>query len=273
MPDPLPRKVDVNDYLALAHVHPECVRIWKAGRDAGRRDTFIGLIRTDDWTLFLAPCFGLDDAETQVPRGDAELKADWEKKISIGEFDKRTRVVGASSTATETSTRIEATRNSLEKVYGTQNVCYVKLDPKKGFDGVSHQSFSRWVNHKFGIDDPRWWSAALGFGIQVDRTGYFVRFASTLNQKCGQNPGGGDRFQRRMSNKEEHQAREPRDLPKQWALLTERILARDLELALHEPEKKFERMRAQGDEKKTTKLRRFDHRYQPDSETSGCTMM
>lgn len=245
---PLPRKTaTLSDTLRLATVNDVCVDIWHRGRDGGRTDTFIGLINTNDWVFYLAPCFGVDDMSWV---GEGDNKATIADKIARGNFP-GTTMVKANSTSSSDATMVAVRKSDLEAVYGAGNVCYAELDPVKGFDGNSHKSLNRWIRvnrARLESGDGDFWNRALGIAIQRDKDGYYMRFASTLNLhpgQCGENltfepkmieqqlyflkciPRG-----TRMVPDTRPTTREDRDLPKQWSRFVEEVLARDLNLAL-----------------------------------------
>lgn len=151
-------------------------------------------------------------------------------------------------------------------------VCYTKLEPEKGFDGYSHKALHRWIHYsanRLGLSGEVTWIKALGFAIQVDKDGYYIRFASTLNESPGQSQAGRTFVKRqvaeqvyilccipwgrRMVDAPLNPLREPRDLPMQWSRFEEEVLARDLELALISRHKVKSR-----DEDQMTRLTRFE---------------
>lgn len=307
IPAHLPRKLSKWDQekqaRSLARVHPACQEIWKAGIKKGRQDTFIGLVELDTMTLFLAPCFGIrhrdvprdkdaalfedlgipDPNGKMVPDPFRAAAADYAiaERIKKNDFPKDMTVV---SSNTSLSDRFEEwKKGELEKVYGAGNVCLVWLGPEfdTKFDGKSHRALGRWLNNKGWtsdtiVKDANWWTRSLGFAIQKDKDGWFIRFASSLNERWGQETGSDKgTFEPRnpkpifdtrfnpltleieQTQKIKYQDRESRDLPKQWALFIEDILARDLGLALHKPKNtSFERMQSHQ-EHQTTKFTRF----------------
>jgi len=307
IPAHLPRKLsrwDLGEQAKkLARVHRACQEIWKEGFKKGRQDTFIGLVELDTMTLFLAPCFGIRDRDR--PRGkDAALFENLDiagpngkmipdpfklgpaenamaARIAKNKLPKDMTVV---SSNTSVGDRFEEwKKGELEKVYGVGNVCLVWLGPESDtkFDGKSHKALSRWLVNKgwtsnIKVDGADWWTRSLGFAIQKDTNGWFIRFASTLNERWGQSQNRENRtFEPRnpkpiietrinprtrdieQTQKIKYEDREPRDLPKQWALFIEEILKRDLDLALHKPKNtSFERMQSHQ-EHQTTKFTRF----------------
>jgi hypothetical protein len=264
----LPRKLyqsyEWNFRALFAKVHSLCVAIWQSGRSAGRNDTFIGLINTNNMLFFLAPCFGVEEGVTRIETakekedardlGEAHVLAE---KIARGQFSGRRGFVVSSSTSAQSADVKQWTKSEIERVYGPGNVCYVQL--KQGedfrhakFDGQSHKALFRFVNfHTFIEPQGNWWNKALGFAIQRDAVGYYIRYASTLNERIGQYQG--DTFEPRKTARPD---REPRDLPGQWARFCERILVRDLKLSLSVEPGEFGRM-VSRDEHQTTKFSRF----------------
>jgi hypothetical protein len=243
---PLPRRITPNvlDQIKGAHVNAHCCKIWRKGREASRQDTFIGLIDTTDWNFYLAPCFGVDADD--VEGGDHDVKIE---NAVLGDFPDTTDVK-SNSTSARDATMVEIKKSALEAAYGKGNVCYVVLDPKKGFDGNSHRALYRWIVNfakRLGCSGDVEWRKLLGFAIQKDTDGYYIRFASTLNEHPGQYHSG-NTFVPRQFEEQLHilccipwgtrmvdapnPAREPRDLPKAWSRFVEEVLARDLELAL-----------------------------------------
>jgi hypothetical protein len=247
---PLPRKISpgVLDHVKQARVNAHCCAIWKAGRDGGRQDTFIGLIDSTDWAFYLAPCFGIDaDDVKRIFTGVDKVTT--ARRISIGDFPGDTDVK-SNSTSSSDARMVAIKKSVLDTAYGAGNVCYAELDPVKGFDGQSHKSLYRWITNSkrtLGIEGTVTWDKLLGFAIQKDKDGYYIRFASTLNEHPGQ-MGESPTFVRRQVAQQVYilccipwgtkmvdatnPNREPRDLPKAWSRLVETVLARDLRLAL-----------------------------------------
>jgi hypothetical protein len=245
----LPRKIDDSnrDQLRVARVNARCAAIWNAGRTGGRQDTFIGLIDTETWTFFIAPCFGVDQGVV-----DSGSPAATARDIAIGNFPGTTDVK-SNSTSARDATMVTVQKSVLDGVYGAGGVCYAELDPVKGFDGSSHKSLFRWINnstHALGLGGAVNWFKLLGFAIQKDNDGYYIRFASTLNEGPGQQPSDDSPTFAKKPDKVVPRVilgcipagtktvsgvnpnREPRDLPKSWSLFVETILARDLGLSL-----------------------------------------
>jgi hypothetical protein len=243
---PLPRKIspDITEQLRVAHVNAHCSGIWTAGRVGGRQDTFIGLINSEDWSFYLAPCFGVDPGVV-----DGGSKAVTANLIATGNFPGTTDVKSNSTSASD-ATMVTVKKSVLEAVYGAGNVCYAELDPVKGFDGQSHKSLYRWINVNkatLGVSGAVTWEKLLGFAIQRDNDSYYIRFASTLNEHPGQS-GESPTFVKKEIEQQifflgcipwgtktvdaSNPAREPRDLPKEWSRFVETVLARDLGLAL-----------------------------------------
>lgn len=244
---PLPRKIDaeVVEKVRVARVNAHCATIWTNGRAAGRSDTFIGLINSVNWEFFLAPCFGIDQGV--VTGGD---KATLMRNIAIGNFPGTTDVK-SNSTSSSDATMVVIKKQVLDTAYGAGNVCYAELDPVKGFDGQSHKSLFRWINASvdtLNLAGRVTWEKLLGFAIQKDKDGYYIRFASTLNLHPGQLVSDAKTFRPKTVEKTNYVLgcipwgtktvetsnphREPRDLPKDWSRFVETILARDLKLSL-----------------------------------------
>lgn len=231
------------DALLAAKVNDVCAAIWEAGKAGGRTDTYIGIINSQDWAFYLAPCFGL--APGTVNEGSAVATA---AKIAKGDFPDDTDVM-QNSTSSADATMVKVKKSVLEACYGKGNICYAELDPIKGFDGQSHKALNRWIRENRARLHPgdNFWDKALGFAIQRDKVGYYIRFASTLNLNKGQNAGGGATFVKRQVMQQVYflgcikwgfkavdapkRAIEDRDLPREWTLFVEKILCRDLKLA------------------------------------------
>jgi hypothetical protein len=247
---PLPRKItpDVPKPLRTAHVDAYCASIWRTGRNKGRGDTFIGLIDTVNWTFYLAPCFGIDAGvvDSGEPAATASL-------IAKGEFPDTTDVK-SNSTSARDATMVTVKKSALESVYGAGNVCYTELDPQKGFDGQSHKALYRWIknNDRIGVRDGVDWFKLLGFAIQKDNDGYYMRFASTLNE----HPGQTSKYFSFVKKENPKEGRESRDLPKDWSRFVEEVLGRDLGLALI----KRDWIQSRGEEQ-NSRLTRFEHSY------------
>jgi hypothetical protein len=265
----LPRKLyqsyEWNFRALFAKVHSLCVAIWQSGRSAGRNDTFIGLINTKNMLFFLAPCFGVEEGMTRIETAkEKETARDLgeayviTEKVARGQFSGREGFIVSSSTSAQSAVVEMWTKSEIERVYGPGNVCYVQLKAGETFqhakfDGQSHKALYSFLKaHTFIKPDPEgWWNQALGFAIQRDADGYYIRYASTLNERIGQYQG--DTFEPRKTARPD---REPRDLPGQWARFCERILFRDLKLSLSNAPGQFERM-VSRDEHQRTKLSRF----------------
>lgn len=141
--------------------------------------------------------------------------------------------VFAGSTSREKDAARSFTWADVKRIYGDCGACLVLIEQqKKGFDGKSHQACSAWVRAVLRPQPAEsWFQRALGFAIQRDRQGYYVRFSSTLNQKLGQ--GGAATFVAR-DDVEKKSSREPRDLPKEWSMQLLSVLSRDLKMAYHD---------------------------------------
>ncbi len=245
-----------------AHVHPFCSNLWKIGKEHRPMDTFIGVISRIDWTFYVAPCFGVTklmrnllwpdslEADMAVQRGEIPFTY----RDENGRF--RDVTVKASATATEGDDRMFPVRE-IEMTYGARIACYVLLDDDNKFDGKSHKAMRIWiVSHS--LDRSIELNQTLGFSIQRDKSGYYIRYASGLNERVGQNVVSKlATFKGANEHTAKYPARETRDLPKAWACFVESILARDLSLALLKPGGgKFDRI-VSRDESQTTKISRF----------------
>jgi hypothetical protein len=268
--------------LELAHVHPTCRLAWDKMRASGRTDSFIGITDSTTWIFYMAPCAGVDETHPsiQAVRNSAGPGAPYVEAVAAGEFHGDTPVMfGNTASASGAFTRNVLKKSDLEAIYGKNAVCYVLLGPdqyaKSNFDGKSHQACFRWAKRNFGLSSSIYQEHLLGWAVQKDSTGYFLRFASSLNEVWGQgNVVGGVRTGAKTFTPRQPRAdrvdigslkdwrphsgvaKEPRDLPKTWALFFERIISRDLVLTLQGGASAFERMTAR-DEGNTTKLRRF----------------
>jgi hypothetical protein len=265
---PLPRKItpDIFDHIRGARVNDHCCKIWRRGRKRDRQDTFIGLIDSTDWSFYLAPCFGVDANAVNGEVNDEKLE-----NAARGNFPDETDVKSNSTSASDT-TMVTIKKGVLDEVYGEGNICYVVLDPEKGFDGNSHRALYRWIGFsakQLSCSGNLEWRKLLGFAIQKDKDGYYIRFASTLNEHPGQYYAGNTFVPRQVAEQvtilccipwgtrmvdAPNPQREPRDLPKRWCRFVETVLARDLELALisrHD-------IASRGDEH-LTRMTRFTH--------------
>jgi hypothetical protein len=264
LPRKLYRDLEWRRKTLEAKVHPLCVDLWLRGRAAGRNDSFIGLINSNNLLFFLAPCFGVDSDVALVPKDsddkhlpEAHLRP---QKIARGEFDVGKR--GSIIQATSARMKVQKWKKStIEDVYGAGNVCYVPLKGEDfgtgNFDGWSHQALFRFLKNHAGFAlQGNWWSEALGFAIQREpEVGYFIRYASRLNQLRGQLEG--DPFSARTKEREKHPTVDPRDLPGQWSRLCETILVRDLKLSLSNNPGEFVRVKSHRNPAETSKASPF----------------
>lgn len=147
-----------------------------------------------------------------------------------------------------------------------------QLDPHKGFDGLSHKALYRWINVNkgpLGISGGVDWYKLLGFAIQKDNDGYYMRFASMLNVHPGQEGESLSFVKKEIEEKilrlgcipwgtrtidRSNPNREPRDLPKDWSRFVEEVLARDLGLSLISRDQ----IQSRGEDQ-YSRLTRFDH--------------
>jgi hypothetical protein len=283
MPEPLNRKFDdhfnacpVGQQVAmsLAHVEPDCVKAWARMKALGRTDSFIGLTDTTSWIFYLAPCAGVDASEATLTALSKTLsETAFLEAVARGDFSDTPVLFGNTAAAAGRFSKQTLWKSALDTQYGAGAVCYVPLEHTQyagsNFDGQSHKSCFRWAKQRFGLPGAAW-NQVLGWAIQKDNGGYYLRFASALNERWGQ--GGSRTFTERQQRPDkidlakagdwhphasaQQAKKEPRDLPKTWAQFFERVLARDLGLTLQDAAARHERMTAR-DENKTTKLRRF----------------
>jgi hypothetical protein len=246
MPFPLPRKIKTDmspDAIALRtqtrhwRVHPVCQAIWNTNRELSRNDTFVGLIDTETWVTYLAPTFGVTPDECARSlggkvTGGPPLRDLRERLAKFHKLPDSLSLVAA-STSKQADDALRVTWREVKSVYGTGACLVAFKDDGKGFDGNSHPSLGTWV--RFNIRDrpaAGWIMTALGFAIQRDLAGYFVRFASGFNQGAGSQVDRRDKstvFADRNKPALDR-LREPRDLPQEWAEELVRILARDLDM-------------------------------------------
>ncbi len=258
----------------LWKLEPFCKLLWTANRRRGRTDTFIGLMDTDTWTLYLAPCFGVTADECQAKFGrsadnkDGALLALREKLTKFEALHDDLEVVSASPAVEVDETR-KHRWSEVKGVYG-KGACLVPFyRSKPGFDGNSHPTLGLWIRNSTDIAPKPagdWLYRALGFAIQRDKEGYYVRFGSGFNHGAGSqvtDPNRSTVFSSRSVSgifDELDKKRDPRDLPKQWAEKLVEILARDLHMGYITPddpsEKFFDRMIARGDDQ-TSKFKRL----------------
>lgn len=244
---PLPRKIKTDMSAAAValraqtqhwRVHPVCQAIWNTNRELSRNDTFVGLIDTETWVTYLAPTFGVTPDECERSLGGKAtggvLLLGLRQRLA--KFDRLpdTLSLVAASTSKQADDAVRVPWREVKRVYGTGACLVAFKDDGKGFDGNSHPSLGWWVKYNIPHGGPAagWLNSALGFAIQRDAGGYFVRFASGYNQGAGSqvnNPDKSTVFADR-NNPALDRLREPRDLPQEWAEELVRILARDLEM-------------------------------------------
>ncbi|MEZ2347822.1 hypothetical protein [Terriglobus sp. RCC_193] len=236
---PLPRdpKELLGPGAGTTRVAPACINLWQTTLRSGRLDTFIGIIDTQKWICYLAPCFGI---VVSNPKETFKQLVDFYNAVRDGVFPPDTPCM-ANSTSAADKTMVGTPKSELDHIYGAHGVCFVPLD-KPSFDGYSHKAMHRWVVRY--CDDSVKWERCLGFAIQRDATGYYIRHASTLNEFPGQMresiiptfqpikplmvpnyvccciPWGQVPYVDKTI--------EPRDLPTEWARLLEGVLERDL---------------------------------------------
>ena len=296
----LPRRFsqygDAASIMQRAKVHPVCIDLWKHNRVSRGSDTFIGMTDTRDWTFYVAPCFGVSTADQQRIKTGLEARYGDDKiglnKATVNAYaraDLSALITNVTASSTATGATVQVPLASLEHVYGRGNFVLVQLtqDTDKGFDGKSHAALTAWIAAHPAITLPERGASglkmnSLGFAIQRDTTGYYIRFASSLNEVWGQGElalnddktvdrrpsanvkrtfeyrplGGTAADDARHLGYE--RTREKRDLPKEWAQFFELILARDLKLALINAGAKHDRIVSRGITGASSKLRRFD---------------
>lgn len=258
------------------HVDPYCYRLWLANRMRRRRDTFIGLMDTMTWTLYIAPCFGVTPDECQAKLGASADKLNavlGNLRVRLTKFENvpdNLQLVSG-STSIESDAARTLTWGEIKPIYGP-GACLVPWSrDKKGFDGHSHATMLAWIKHNPNINPKPgegWAAKALGFAIQRDAEGYYVRFSSGFNQAPQSNIADATKnvvFAERSSRGKLLQldkSHELRDLPKEWAMKMVEILARDLHMGYHRPtladytDPFFERMVSRG-EHQTSKFKRL----------------
>jgi hypothetical protein len=305
---PIARKFyDYLEYCALserlkieaARIHPDCVQAWGYMKGSDRTDSFIGITDISTWIFYMAPCAGVNANHPNIRALDHLHAKVRMQRVASGEFPDDTPVMfGNTASASGKFAQDELPKSRLEGMYGagSRAICYVLLDEEQylgsNFDGKSHQACFYWAKAKYNLGFNIFSDSLLGWAIQKDNNGYFLRFASSLNECWGQgfvNPDGTRSGQKTFTDRITRPERkhvspadptvkkdlalgfrkEARDLPKTWAQFFERVVGRDLNLTLlkqhdssslapKQPNDRFDRMTAR-DEGKTTKLRRFQH--------------
>jgi hypothetical protein len=240
-PEETALRVDFNKW----HVDPYCCLLWTSNRLRGRGDTFIGLLDTQSWTLYIAPCFGVTRREwqTKLHLADPPLHQ-LRMRFATCQDLPDDLVVVSGSTSVEADAARSLTWGDIRVISG-RGACLVPwMDDDRKFDGHSHRVMALWIDNNPNINSKpgeNWQGTALGFAIQRDREGYYVRFASGYNQYPWGAPREGDvniRFAERSSHGKllgYDEDRELRDLPKEWAMKFVEILARDLHLGRFPP--------------------------------------
>ena len=221
-----------------SHTHEACRNLWKIAQEERPGDAFIGIIDRKDWTFYAAPCFG-------IPKQTADrifpglAKYEVAEKINSGDIPLSLPSDGSGRVMPEVKVVSSPTSSSpdLDRMvplsdvlttYGHKNACFVVLDEEGKFDGNSHKAMFAWIKEQCGTDVVR--ERALGFAIQRDQSGYYLRYASSLNEREAQRVT--ETFRETREYRLRHPDREERDLPRDWARLAERVLARDLRLAV-----------------------------------------
>jgi hypothetical protein len=241
--DASPQAVALRTQQLNWRVHPVCQAIWAGNRDQSRNDTFVGLIDTDTWMTYLAPTFGVTPEECDrrlggKVQGGERLRLLRDRLSRFQNLPADLKLV-ASSTSKEADNARTLEWKEVNRVYG-QGACLVPFkDDGRGFDGNSHPCLTYWVKYHISpAPAGDWMMRALGFAIQRDKAGYFVRFASGYNQGAGSlvnNPTKSTVFADR-AHAAKDSAREARDLPKEWAEELVRVLARDLHMGCFDSE-------------------------------------
>lgn len=222
---------------ATMSVDPAGIVLWNKTLISGRMDTFIGIIDTQRWICYLAPCFGIvvKDAKETYKQLDRFYEA-----VCKGDLLPGTPCI-SNSTSGADKTMVETPKSVLDHVYGEHGTCFVPLI-EANFDGHSHKAMYRWV--KEYRDKSVIWERCLGFAIQRDAASYYIRHASTLNEFPGQVPSKTvTTFQPLpvpatimvphyvcccIPWGQVSKTIEPRDLPTAWAVLLESTLERSL---------------------------------------------
>jgi hypothetical protein len=254
---PLPRKLKTSAWpaaaelrrsIALWRVHEDCKQLWQINKRQNRRDTFVGLVDTDTWVIYLAPTFGVPLFDSKNFLGVSTsytdpIKGPMRDEIPGRELSILRRrlanfealpdhlTVLKASTSKEADNATEVPLKEVTAAYD-KGACLVAFRDKNGFDGNSHPSLIQWVAAQIRPRPAESWDQrALGFAIQRDNAGYFVRFASGYNQ------GAGSLVTKEWStvfHARAHQhldkEHEPRDLPKEWSEVLTEVLARELEM-------------------------------------------
>lgn len=255
--------------LNLWRVDRYCKLLWMQNRFTSRSDTFIGLMDTGSWIIYLAPCFGVTAEECQralggaAPKNDGRLMALRAQLAKFENIPNDLRLVGG-STSTEADTAHTYRWHEVKGVYD-RGACLVPWTVEKNnFDGHSHAAFVHWIRHCAELEakpGAGWQSNALGFAVQKDDQGYFVRFASGFNTHKGGavTAAAPDVFKARL-NPDKGNDREVRDMPKEWAQKLVEVLARDLRMGYLKPHEEdngkfFQRKISRGIEGRTTKYK------------------
>jgi hypothetical protein len=249
----------LEDARTQSHTHGACRDLWKIAQEERPGDAFIGIIDRKDWTFYAAPCFGITretvrqafpgldsvDISLRMNSGDIPLSL---PSDGSGRVMPEVQVVSSPTSGSPDLDRmVPLPLREVLMTYGHNNACIVVLDENGKFDGNSHKAMFSWIKRQCGTDVVK--KQALGFAIQRDQSGYYLRYASSLNEREGQ--GLTETFRESREYRQRHPDREERDLPKDWARLAERVLARDLRLAVVSRERIVAR-----DDSKTSKVTR-----------------
>jgi hypothetical protein len=250
-------------------VDPICADLWHTNRAIRRNDTFIGLLDTATWVLYVAPCFGVTPEQARarglVPAG-TRIQSRGEAHRTLQEALSKYQIVPPAldpppnlhlprdldlvigSTSRERDAARTTTWRDVMPDYATGAavhgngaclVAFTDVPADRGFDGNSHQALECWVRNNIRPPvAPTFKRDALGFAIQRDALSYFVRFASSFNQEeWGATGSDVNVVFGTHAPAARDRGREIRDMPKEWAKHLVKVLARDLHLGYLEREK------------------------------------
>lgn len=244
----LPRKekffsISPSDLECYGKIHATSRELWLKARSKKNierdGDTFPGLVDVRNWTIYMAPAFGVENETVKECWGTDKVAAREEvtdRGDVIKILDKRVSI--SSTAATKEPSLHYAKVCDVEDYYGSGQACYIILKDGNQFDGGAHNALAAWIRRK--VDQTFDLHNALGFGFQRDRSGHYLRFSSNLNHIQG-NEQVNPRFltfQPRSPKSgstemsERYRNRSVRDLPKEWARALEAVLVRELKLSL-----------------------------------------
>jgi hypothetical protein len=229
-------------------------KLWVASRNLRPKDTFVGLVDVNRWVVYIAPAFGIDNDLLKLRWNDNKKAAEQEVTIDGNVKKIMEDEVRISCTSNEEVRDSKVRVAEVEKVYEEGRACYIVLMDKNQFDGRAHRALSYWVHRnedkKFDLH------SALGFSIQRDQTGFYIRYVSNLNDKQGNDDVA--RLLTFTARKSPRNDRTVRDLPKDWALSLEQVLERQLGLSIVRANPgKFDRIKSTGENSLTSKISRF----------------